>query len=137
MTLSIHGHRGRHALRACASVVVASALLGACTGQRDPTGYSAKVGKNFVTGCTAGYIPRGSKTDPNAAEHTKFCSWLYGELSNKKTGIKWSTFAEAQNKIREDPTNSANAIDKLIPNFDELVRAYEVKSAIGPTSSHK
>lgn len=130
-------HRSHRTLRAGVAVIVATIILGACVGQREPTGYSAKVGRNFVAGCTAGYTPKGSKTDPKAAEHTKFCRWLYSEISNKKTGISFDEFKNAQAKIREDPTNPANAIDKLIPNFDELVRSYKADTSAGPTSPGK
>ena len=124
--------RSRRVITALAALLVATALLGACTGQRDPTGYSAKVGKNFVTGCEAGYVPAGSKSDPKAAQHTKFCKCLYAELSNKKTGIKWDEFSNAQSKIREDPTKRSNTIDKLIPEFAGFETTCRAKTSSGP-----
>jgi hypothetical protein len=124
--------RFRRALTAVAALFVVTAMLGACTGQRDPTGYTASVKKNFIAGCKAGYVPKGSKTDPDAAQHSEFCTCLYAELSNKKTGIKWDEFSSAQSKIREDPTNKANTIDKLIPELAGFEKTCRAKTVTGP-----
>lgn len=132
MPVDVPQRRTRRVLTAFAALIVATSLLGACTGQRDPTGYSASVGEHFVTGCKAGFVPTGSKKDPQAALHTEFCKCLYAELSNKKTGIKWDEFSGAQAKIREAPKKDANAIDKLIPEFAGFTKTCQAKTTSGP-----
>ena len=132
MPADVPHRRSRRALTAVAALLVATAMLGACTGQRDPTGYSAKVGTNFVTGCKKGFVPTGSNTDPRVDQHTKFCRCLYAELSNKKTGIKWDEFSSAQSKIREAPTKESNTIDKLIPEFAGFEKTCRAKTNTGP-----
>lgn len=126
-------HRRTHrALTAVAALLVATSLLGACTGQRDPTGYSAKVGVNFVAGCSKGFVSTGSTKDARVAQNTTFCKCLYAEMSNKKTGIKWDEFSGAQSKIREDPYKESNAINKLIPEFAGFEKSCRAKTTAGP-----
>lgn len=104
-----------------------------CVGQRDPTGYGDSVRKNFVEGCTAGWNPEGKEKDPEAAGHHKLCTCLYDQLSDKKTGIPFDDFKSAQSKIRENPTNPANTIDKLIPEFKTYEATCKSKVVAGPS----
>ena len=124
--------RSRRLMRSVLAVLVATALTSACTGQRDPTGYTAGVGKNFVAGCEKGFVPKGSKSDPKAKFHVKYCSCLYTHMSNKQSGIKFSEFADAQNKIRQGPAIESNAIDKLIPQFPRISSTCKAKLEPGP-----
>lgn len=108
-------------------------VAGACGQQRDPTSFSPTVGKNFAAGCAKAFIPKGDSTDPRAAQHKSFCTCLYKELSNPKTGIGFKAFSEAQNKIRTDPYDPANAINKLIPNYDAYVAKCPGGATQGPS----
>lgn len=102
-------------------------LTSACVGQRDPTGYGDKVRDNFVEGCMTGFTPKGETKDPDAVRHRSLCTCLYDEMSNDKTGISFDEFKGAQAKIREDPTNPANALNKLIPKFSTFQKTCKAK----------
>lgn len=132
MPADVPHRRFRRVLTSLAALLVTTSLLGACTGQHDPTGYGASVRKDFVTGCKKGFVTDKSGKDPKVTLHTKFCGCLYDQMSNKKTGIKWEEFSGAQSKIREDPQNPAHAIDKLIPEFNGFEKTCEAKTNTGP-----
>lgn len=112
-------------MAAFVSLVIVASVSTGCGRPQDPKGYSegvtSGVGLNFVTGCTASFVPQGKKVDPQAARHKEFCGCLYKALSNKKTGIPFDTFKSAQAQIREDPYSKSNTPSKLIPGFRKYV----------------
>ncbi len=126
----------RRAGRRVSTLVAALALLavvaGGCVGQRDPTGYSASVREDFVTGCLQGYAPSGGGKDPQVKHHTELCGCIYDEMSDKATGIPFDDFKSAQSAIRKDPADPANSLDKLIPKFGEFVETCRSKTEAGP-----
>lgn len=114
-----------------AALTLVTLLAGACVGQQDPTGYSASVREDFVAGCVAGYAPTEGD-DPELAHHTELCGCIYDEMSADETGIPFDEFKGAQSAIRKDPTDPANALDQLIPEFDTFVSTCESKTKVGP-----
>lgn len=115
-----------------AMLALVVAVSGACVGQRDPTGYGDSVRKDFVTGCLAGYAQTDGSKDPEAAAHSELCGCIYDQMSNKTTGIDFDDFKSAQSAIRKDPTNPANSLDKLIPEFPKFVSTCRGKVQAGP-----
>ncbi len=111
------------------------ALTGGCVGQHNPTSYCASVRKDFVQGCADGYVGKDGGKDPNAQEHRQFCGCLYDQMSNKKSGIPFSEFSSAQSKIRQNPSDPANTLTKLIPRFDAFVKTCTGKVQAGPTGT--
>lgn len=129
-------HGSRRVFTALAALAVLVTMSSACTRESDPSGYSmSHVGVHFIAGCEKGYVPKGKTVDPSAKQHEKFCSCLYAELSNKKTGIPFKTFSSAQSKIRADPTNPANSVAKLIPNYYKYVAKCPGGTPEGPAAS--
>lgn len=114
-----------------ATLALVAVVSSGCVGQRDPTGFGSSVRKDFVAGCVEGYVP-ASGTDPEAASHKTLCGCIYDEMTDKKTGIDFDEFKSAQSAIRKDPTNPANAIDKLIPEFPKFRKTCEGKVVSGP-----
>jgi hypothetical protein len=126
----------RRGARRSGPLVAALALLvvvgGACVGQRDPTGYSASVREDFVTGCVAGFAPSGGGDDPELDRHTDLCGCIYDQMADKQTGIPFDDFKSAQSEIRKDPTDPANSLDKLIPKFTKFRDTCQAKTRVGP-----
>lgn len=114
-----------------AALALVSVISGACVGQRDPTGYSASVREDFVTGCLAGYASGGDK-DPELDYHTDLCGCIYDQMDDEDDGIPFDDFKSAQSEIRKDPTDPANSLDKLIPKFGEFVATCQSKTKVGP-----
>lgn len=127
------GGRRRVAALAAALGLVA-VLSSACVGQRDPTGYSDSVRKDFVTGCLAGFAPIDKGKDPELAAHRTLCGCIYDQMSAENTGIPFDKFKDAQSAIRKDPTNPANKLDKLIPEFSKFQSTCRAKTEAGPST---
>jgi hypothetical protein len=79
------------------AALMALLLLGACAGQRDPTGYGDTTQKNFHTGCVA-----SAKNDSqlSASEADDYCTCSYNRIVKD---IPFSEFKKINSDLSDDP----------------------------------
>jgi|SRR3954466_3189177 hypothetical protein len=85
--------------RPLVAALMALLLLGACAGQRDPTGYGDTTKKNFHAGCIdASKDPKGSNM--SAAKAEAYCNCNYAKIVKQ---IPFSEFKKINSDLSDNP----------------------------------
>jgi hypothetical protein len=101
-------------IRPLVAALMALLLLGACAGQRDPTGYGKTTQENFHKGCVA-----SAKNDSNmsASKASDYCTCSYNRIVKD---IPFSEFKKINSDLSDDP---APLPDKMLTIRDDCLKA--------------